>query len=198
MNKELELINNKNRKHITKKLKKFLNKVVNSIGFIIILGILVLAKTIFFYKNTIALSEPLSLMTIIGSASFIAVVVCFLCVLPNRLRAILGIIINFLISILLFSDNCYYTYSNSVLSVAQITNIQYGEEIISTLPMLIELKHILYFLDIIIIFTLLLTKIIKINKKEKKTKKALIAKWLIGITGVIIFLHNRSKICRKR
>lgn len=201
MEKDFKNIWQKNKINIGKiknNLKAFINKLVNSIWFIIILGILLLAKTIFFYQNTIAQSESLPFITIIGSFSFIAVIVCFLCVLPNRLRGTLGIIIDFLISILLFSDNCYYTYSNNVLSIAQITNIQYGEEILSTLPMLIELKHILYFIDIIIIVILLLTKVIKISKKEKKTRKELISKCLIGIIGIIIFLHNRSKICGKR
>ena len=190
MEKDLEKIHNKSESNIEKiksDLKTMLNKWINSIWFIIALGIFILGKTIFFYQNTIAQSELLPFETIIASSSFIVVIICFLCILPNRLRGILGIVIDFLISILLFADNCYYTYSNSVLSIAQITNLQYGEEILGTLPMIIELKQILYFLDIIILAILLITKVIKINKKERKTKKQLAIKWTAGIIGVVFF-----------
>ena len=113
--------------------------------------------------------------------------VCFLCVLPNRGRVISAICIDIFFSILLFSDNVYYIYSNSVLSVAQITNLQYGEEIMSTLPMVIQAKQILYFVDIIIFMLLIIFKIVKIYKKEKKTRKQLILKYIVGIIGVIMF-----------
>lgn len=174
-------------KEASKKVQTNLNKILNSIGFIIILGILMLLKTFLFYNSTIAVSEKLTAETIVGTISFIVVIICFLCVLPNRARVICGIIVNLIISILLFSDNIYYIYSNSVLSVSQITNLQYGEEIMSTLPMVIQAKQILYFLDIIIIAILFIFKIIKIEKKSKKTKKQLIIKLIIGVIGVAIF-----------
>ena len=170
-----------------KKVIKGLNKSVNSIYFAIIIGILIFAKTFLFYYHTIAIGEKLYIDTILGTFSFIVVIVCFLCVLPNRPRAILAIIVDFITSLILFGDNVYYNYSNSVLSIAQITNLQYGEEIKSTLPMLIKLYQILYFLDIIILAILLITKKIKIEKKEKKTKKQLLGKWTLGIIGLTIF-----------
>lgn len=169
------------------KIKVILNKGFNSIWFVILVGILVLLKSFLFYNNTIAIDEPLELETVIGTVAFITVVVCFICVLPNRVRAISTIVVNILFSILLFSDNIYYTYSNSVLSVAQITNLQYGEEILSTLPVVIQIKQILYFIDIIILAMLFICKIFKIEKKSKKTKKQIIAKVIIGIVGLIIF-----------
>lgn len=169
------------------KIKEKLNKFINSIGFVILIGIIILLKTILFYKNTIAISEQIEIQTLIGTISFIVVIICFLCVLPNRSRTIIAIITNVLISILLFSDNIYYTYSNSVLSITQITNLQYGEEIMSTLPMVIEAKQILYFFDIIIIILLFIIRVIRLEKKDKKTKKQLIAKIIVGVIGLIIF-----------
>ena len=80
------------------------------------------------------------------------------------------IVIDVLVSLLLFSDHVYYIFSNSVLSVAQITNLQYGDEIVSTLPMVMQVKQIIYFLDILIIITLCLGKIIKIEKTKRATK----------------------------
>jgi len=172
---------------LIEKIKEILNKGLNSIWFVILVGILILLKSFLFYNNTIAIDEPLGIETIIGTVAFITVVVCFICVLPNRARAISTIVVNILFSILLFSDNIYYTYSNSVLSVAQITNLQYGEEILSTLPVVIQIKQILYFIDIIILAMLFIFKVLRIEKKPKKTKKQIIAKVIIGIVGLIIF-----------
>ena len=117
------------------KIKEILNKAINSIWLPIFIGIIIFFKAILFYNNTINIDDKLELETIIGTMSFSIVLVCFLCVLPNRGRVISAICIDIFFSILLFSDNVYYIYSNSVLSVAQITNLQYGEEIMSTLPM---------------------------------------------------------------
>lgn len=169
------------------KIKEILNKAINSIWFPIFIGIIIFFKAILFYNNTINIDDKLELETIIGTMSFSVVLVCFLCILPNRGRAISAICIDIFFSILLFSDNVYYIYSNSVLSVAQITNLQYGEEIMSTLPMVIQAKQILYFVDIIIFMLLIIFKIVKIYKKEKNTRKQLILKYIVGIIGVIMF-----------
>lgn len=166
---------------------KELNKFLNSVWFIMFIGVVLTFKTFFFYDNTIAINEKLEMETIVGTLCFIIVAICFLCVLPNRARVITGNILNLLISILLFSDNIYYTYSNSVLSVAQISNLQYGEEIISTLPMVLELKQIFYFLDILVLIILFLARIIKIKKKPKRTKKQLILSGISGIIGIAVF-----------
>lgn len=172
---------------VMEKIRKGLNKFLNSVWFIIFIGVLLTFKTFLFYDNTIAINEKLEMETIVGTLCFIIVAVCFLCVLPNRARVITGNTLNLLISILLFSDNIYYTYSNSVLSVAQITNLQYGEEIISTLPMVIEIEQIFYFLDILVLIILFLARIIKIEKKPKRTKKQLILSAISGIIGIAVF-----------
>ena len=173
---------------ITKKeVKDNINKFFNSIGFPIIIGIILLLKTIFFYTNTISIREQLDMNTILGTILFLAIITCIICVLPNRGRISVTIIIDLLISLLLFADNAYHTYSSSVLSVEQITNLQYGEEIIDTLPMLGEFKQIIYFIDILIICLLLAMKYIKIEKKSKINTQIKIAKITIGIVGVMLF-----------
>lgn len=172
---------------VMEKIRKGLNKFLNSVWFIIFIGVLLTFKTFLFYDNTIAINEKLEMETIVGTLCFIIVAACFLCVLPNRVRIITGNTLNLLISILLFSDNIYYTYSNSVLSVAQITNLQYGEEILSTLPMVIEIKQIFYFLDILVLIVLFLARIIKIEKNPKRTKKQLILSAISGIIGMAVF-----------
>ena len=174
-------------KEVLKKILEKVNKYINSIYFVIIIGVLILAKTFLFYYHTIAVNEQLYSDTIIGTISFVVVIMCFLSVLPNRARIITSIVVDFIISLILFGDNVYYNYSNSVLSVAQITNLQYGGEIMNTLPMILKIYQILYFLDVIVLLTLLITKKIKIYRKGKKTKKQLIGKCIVGVTGVVIF-----------
>ena len=79
----------------------------------------------------------------------------------------------------MFADNIYYTYSSNVLSVLQITNLQYGEEIMSTLPMLLKPQQILYFIDLIILAILFLTSIIKLERGKKRQIKYIILRTLI-------------------
>lgn len=169
------------------KIIKGLNKCFNSIGFPILIGVMLLLKTIFFYQNTISIRETMDKATILGTIAFLTTIVCIICTLPNRGRIITTIVVDSLLSILLFADNVYHTYSSSVLSVAQIMNLQYGEEIIDTLPMLIQVREIIYFVDILLMIVLLCTKILKMEKKEKIGFKKKIAKTIVGIIAVILF-----------
>ena len=172
-------------KDVKMEWKSKISKYFNSILFIILLGVLLFAKTMFFYQNTIAVAEPIGIETILGTLFFLIIVVSAICMLPNRARIVTGFMVSFFISLLLFSDNIYYTFSNNFLSVAQITNLQYGDEIASTLPMLLEWKQIWYFADIIILLILIATKVLKIEKKPKKTLKQKGMKIGAGVIGVI-------------
>lgn len=171
------------------KIKGLLNKVLNSRLLIVFIGIMLFIKTIYFYKNTISisLSENIQKQTLIGTISFITTIVCFLMILPNKLRIRIGLTVSFLISLLLWADNVYYTYSSSVLSVEQLTNLQYTEQIIDAVPSLIKLSQILYFVDFIIIGILYLSKILKTDKEKKYTNKQKLANLVIAIVGVIVF-----------
>lgn len=171
------------------KIKETLNKILNSRLLIVFIGIMLFIKTIYFYKNTISisLSENIQKQTLIGTISFITTIVCFLMILPNKLRIRIGLTVSFLISLLLWADNVYYTYSSSVLSVEQLTNLQYTEQIIDAVPSLIKLSQILYFVDFIIIGILYLSKILKTDKEKKYTNKQKLANLVIAIVGVIVF-----------
>ena len=178
-------------------IKIILNKFINSIWFPIIIGMILLLKTIFFYQNTIAIRETIENEVIIGSIAFIITFICVICAFPNKTRGILTIILDIILSILLFADNIYYIYSSSVLSIAQITNLQYGEEIIGTIPMLIELKHIIYFIDIILLIILLLVKAIEIEKKEKASWKVNLLKVVSVIIAICLIFMVDTKYVEK-
>ncbi len=172
---------------ILEKSKTYINKLVNSVWFVVIVCVVIFLKLLMFYNNTVAITESLNENTIIGTLCFISVIVALLLSLPNRSRIITSICINLLVSIILFGDHVYYTFSNNVLSIAQVSNLQYGESIISTLPMVIHLKQILYFLDIIILALIFIFKFAKIEKKEKSIKKVLIARAVSFAVGILIF-----------
>lgn len=169
------------------KIEEVINAVLNSRLFIVLIGIILFIKTIFFYKSTIASIEELQVKTILGTISFLVVLICFISVLPNKVRIRTILIIDFLISILLYADNLYYTFSSSVLSVAQISNLQYTEQIIDTLPSLIELKQILYFIDLIIIAICYISKILKTKQNHKYSRKQKLENLIIAIIGIITF-----------
>lgn len=170
------------------KIKENLNKIVNSNFFIIILMIVVFLKTILFYKSTICINGKIYINTIQMSIMYILSLFGMLYLLPKKGRNIAGIIMNILISILLFADNIYYSYSSNVLSVLQISNLQYGEEIMSTLPLLLKLPQILYFIDILTLIILIATSIIKIEKGKKSKTKFIVCRTIIGIICMIFFI----------
>ena len=178
----------KKEKRITKaKIKSIANRFFNSIGFPILIGILLFLKTLFFYENTISIRETIDKDTVLGTIAFLATMICMICALPNRGRTITTIVVDILLSIILFADNVYHTYSSSVLSVAQMMNLQYGEEIMDTLPMLIQAKEILYFLDFLLIIVLLCAKVLKIHKKAKTKWRTKLAKVLVGMIAIALF-----------
>ena len=168
------------------KIREIINKIFNSEIFIIIIAIILLLKTIYFYNSTIAQNDSLQMQTIIGTIIFIMSLLCFLTILPNRGRIATALIVDLLISILLWADNAYYIYSSNLLSVSQITNLQYTEEITTTIPSLIRLTQIVYIIDLIIVAILLISKVIKIEKKKKSIKLKIID-LIVAAIGVIIF-----------
>lgn len=163
------------------------NKILNSPIFVILILSLLLLKTIYFYNNTIAQNEALRSQTIIGTIIFLVTLICFIGILPNRARIIVTIVIDFLISILLWADNIYYIYSSSLLSISQVTNLQYTEEITSTIPSLIKWQQIVYILDLIIIVILFLSKFLKVTRKNKKTVVSNIISLIVANMGIILF-----------
>ena len=176
---------------------KSINKLLNSIAFPMFIGVLLLLKTIFFYENTIAIRETIEKETIIGTVIFLLTFISIICALPNRIRTRLTIAVDIILSLLLFADNLYYTYSSSVLSVMQITNLQYGEEIKGTLPILLEFKQILYFIDIILIFIMLISKKIKIEKKERANKKVILFRILSALIAIYLISTQWIKYVEK-
>lgn len=156
-------------------LKKCINKIVNSELIIIFTGILLFAKMALFYKETIYQADVIEIDIIAKTFIFSMFIVTFLFIFKNKLRFALSFIVNIFFSILMFADNLYYNYSTSLISVSQISNLQYSEQIATAIKDLLSISQILYFIDILIFIILLITKFIKFEKiKERNWKPALI------------------------
>ena len=50
------------------KIKELLNKILNSKIFVIIIGMILFIKTIYFYKSTISVAEQIENQTLIGTS----------------------------------------------------------------------------------------------------------------------------------
>lgn len=143
--------------------------IVNTRIFTFLIGLIILLKTIFLYTNVIYLNQKLQVTTLISITFMSSVFICIFMILPmllkQRARFWVTVGIDIIISILLCVNEIYYNYSSNLVSISQISNLQYGKEISASLPNLIHIKQIVYFIDIILIFILLFSKKIKIDKK---------------------------------
>ena len=53
------------------KINEAINKILNCRLFVLFVGVMLFVKTIYFYKNTIAIVEEIQKQTIIGTISFL-------------------------------------------------------------------------------------------------------------------------------
>lgn len=132
---------------------------------IIILVLVLIEKTKLFYNQTLPMQteefENIYLFTFI----FIVItLIPLLFVRKDKNRFYLGIIIDLLLSILLFADNLYCIFSSNMLSVSQISYVRYSEEITNVLPYFLEAWQLQYFIDIPIFILLWIIRKITTNK----------------------------------
>lgn len=171
-------------------VKKYTNIIANSELVIILTGIFLFAKMTLFYHETIYQASNIELDILTKTFIFSMFIVTFLFILKNKSRFYLSLIINLLFSILMFADNVYYNYSTSLISISQISNLQYSEQISATIMDLLKISQCLYFIDIIIIVILLITKFIKIEKIKNKNWKPAIVYTTIMIAIFSSTIHN--------
>ena len=103
------------------KVIKVIEYILSSRWYVLLIGIIILLKTIFFYGNTVFKNDTIWLWSIRQTCFFIVIIVFPLLLFRNSVRRFeAGVIINALITILLFADELYYTYSSNILSVMQV------------------------------------------------------------------------------
>ncbi|MBQ3408228.1 MAG: LTA synthase family protein [Clostridia bacterium] len=173
---------------IFKGAKRFINMIVNSEFFPIIIGLILFIKVALFYKLTIYKFDNYNISILSKTFIYSMFIVSFLFIFKNKARFTFGTILNVFVSILLFADNIYYNYSTSLISVSQISNLQYSEQITTALKDLLSYSHILYFIDIFIMIIMLISRYLKIEKiKSKSWKPAIVyASIMLAVYGSTI------------
>ncbi|MBR2704124.1 MAG: sulfatase-like hydrolase/transferase [Clostridia bacterium] len=156
-------------------VKTYVNRIINSELFPILLGLILFVKVALFYKLTIYQADSYNISILSKTFIYSMFIVTFLYAFKNRMRFTLGTILNLLVSILLFADNLYYNYSTSLISVSQISNLQYSEQISTALKDLFKYIHLLYFVDLFVLVIMLITRFLKIQKiKDRAWKPAIV------------------------
>lgn len=153
---------------------------------IILFGIIILLKTILFYKNTVFNHEDMWGYTVRQSIFFIVIGLFFVLLFrKSKTRFIILVSLDLFVSIVLFADELYYSYASNIISIMQAGNLQYTNEIIEAIPSLLNIRQILYFLDIIILLILCILKKIRLNSKKDFKKTPI----LVTLIFVIISLN---------
>lgn len=103
------------------KIRQVIEYILSSRWYVLFIGLIILLKTIFFYGNTVFKNDTIWLWSIRQTCFFIIIIVFPLLLFKKSVRRFeFGIVINLLISILLFADELYYTYASNILSVMQV------------------------------------------------------------------------------
>ena len=157
--------------------KEMFTNIFSSRYFAIFVFIIILLKTMIFSLDTVFYKNGGIWPWYIRQTSFFILIMVapMLLFRRSRWRFAYGMILNFLISILLFADELYYEYASNIISVMQAGNIQYKDEIIAAIPSLLKFRQILYFIDFPIIAFFLITKKVKVEKNKTFRFKPIIA-----------------------
>ncbi len=149
-------------------VKQVLEFILSTRWFVALIGMLILLKTVFFYGNTVFKNDTIWLWSMRQTCFFIVILVFPLLLLKKSVRRFeVGMIIDFFVSLLLFADELYYTYASNILSVMQMGNMQYKDEILNAIPSLLHPEQILYFMDFVILAILLISKAIHIKNRNE-------------------------------
>lgn len=160
-------------------VKKYANIVINSHLYVILIGLILTAKMILFYYNTIYQKIPMNRDIIPYTFIFSMFIVSFLFLLKNKSRFIVSTIVNFLFSCLMFADEVYYSYSSGIISIAQFGNLKYSEQIAATIGDLVKFTQIFYFIDIVFVLFLISIKFIRLKKDERYQWKPIVVFFII-------------------
>lgn len=141
--------------HKVKNVFKYVwNHIFQTRVFVVLTAIAILLKTILLYKIAIFPNAPIEKTYIYMAVAFISILIAIPMLVRGRARFWVALILNLLVSILLFMNEIYYGYSSNLVSISQISNLQYGKEISVALPSLLHATNILYFADIVILIIL--------------------------------------------
>lgn len=179
-------------------MKKIFIKIIKVLknNYIYILGVILLTYKALLMNKLLGMNIKKEMLWI---TVCVPMIIMFPCINKKGKKTfILANIIYLIFSILIYANYVYYNYSTNFLSVFQIENIKYAEEIGMSLQYLINLKSLFtFFIDNIILGILSVV----ILKKRKKDKLILISKkypkyiflGLIIIINIVIINKKTDK-----
>ena len=116
-----------------------------------------------------ALQQFLLLLNPLGSSMFF---LGFAFLFKGRKKYIWLMIIHALMSILLYANVLYYRFFNDFITLPTIFQTQNFGDVSTSVPSLLKPYDVLFFVDILLLITLLLSKKIKIEMKDMKRRTA--------------------------
>lgn len=146
----------------------------------IVIFILIMFIKVISVNITLKLSG-LSQYTIIGTLGSILVLVGIACLFKRRARILVLIILNLIVTVLIYVDNVYNRYFLDVTTIGLVKQMGLAGEVGDSIFALLSVFDILFFVDIII----LLLFFIK-NRKKIKVVKTKFLKRLVESVGIII------------
>ena len=157
---------------------------------IFLIGIILLIYKGIFINCILGIEVNIDTFSYILVASLL--IMCPIINHKNKFALIYLNIIYAIITLIIYADFLYYSYSTNFLSCYQIENLRYAKEIGSGVLTLIDIKNILMFWSdniMLLIFSIISNK--KMGKTIYKNKilKALI---IVIIVGLNIFIVNKN------
>lgn len=171
----VETQENKKGNKVLNKIRLCFQTVFQTRLIVVLTGVALLLKTILLYKTQIFKVEPIKPEYIQMATAFICIIIALPMLFKDKLRFWCSIIVNFLVSLLLCINDLYYSYSSNLVSLSQISNLQYGREISIALPNLLHIGLVLYMIDIIAVIIIYFALRIKIKKHN----------YMAYVTGVV-------------
>lgn len=164
-------------------------KFINSNFMIIIIVIVLMLKTTMFYYNTVYAGIKIPMIILGYNLGYILVLIIPIFLTKNnKARYIEILIYDIFISTLLFMNEIYFSYSKIVISINQIYNIKYVNEITSVAVNLLKFRQILYFADIV--FLIILPIVIKFKSFKTLNKKQYLRSVIAGFIVLYIFTND--------
>lgn len=153
------------------KICYILRNVLESRFIYIIICALLMWKTLLFYDNVgINIDDYENILTF--SIMFILVTLYPIWIIKkNKNRFYAAMILNVVISIVLFADCVYWKFAVNMLSVSQILYVKYAEEIANSIFYYLEQSQIYFFIDIPILIGIWAISRIPLIRKKTKTVK---------------------------
>ncbi|WAA10934.1 LTA synthase family protein [Fervidibacillus albus] len=138
-----------------------------------------------------ALQQILLFINPLGSAIlFLSIAFLF----KGRKKYIVLLIIYLLLSILLYANVVYYRFFNDYITLPTIIQTQNFGDVSGSVPSLMEIYDVLFFVDWFILLSLLLFKVVKIDTKELGRKKvAAILSFALGISCLNLGLAESDR-----